>query len=101
MSDVTYRLIALDPQCGIFGQTALTGELALLVPGGLNNPEIRKTNRLGIERTDWSSDQSGMLRKGLKPVRSVLADAESHPGEWVIGSAVGAAQPEPMKLRRI
>jgi hypothetical protein len=86
MTDITYRLIALDPECGLVGQTALTPELAQLVPGGLNNADLRKTCRLGIERTDWSSTRGVLGSGGLKPVRSVLVEAESSPGEWDIGA---------------
>ena len=84
MTDVTYRLIALGDDeigAGLVGQTALTPDLARLVPGGLSNPVVRKRHRLGIERTDWTGD-SGKP----KPVRSILIDAESEPGEWTIGA---------------
>jgi hypothetical protein len=58
-----------------------------LVPGGLNDPELRKKHRLGIERTDWDGNGgTGMIRRGLRPIRSVLIDAESSPGEWTIGA---------------
>lgn len=90
MSDVTYRLVALGmgPGAGVVGQTGLTPDLARLVPGGLDEPEVRKRHRLGIERTDWSSGGGGMLRPGgLKPIRSVLIEAEASPGEWTIGAS--------------
>ena len=99
MSDITYRLIALDPQCGINGQTALTADLARLVPGGLNDAEIRKNYRLGIERTDWSAGR-GLLSGGLKPIRSVLIDAESSPGEWEIGASEKASESDAPLIRR-
>ncbi len=70
MTDVTYRLIAFGTD--IVGNTALTPDLARLVPGGLDNPLIRRDRRLGIERTDWA-DHSGKLRI----VRTVLIDAWS------------------------
>lgn len=102
MSDVTFRLIALDPQCGINGQTALTADLARLVPGGLNNPTVRKNHRLGIERTDWSQGRGGLLNGGgLKPIRSVLIDAESEPGEWEIGAGEAASESEDPPIRRV
>jgi len=78
MVDTTYRLIAFGRD--IVGQTALTPDLARLVPGDLDNPMIRRKHRLGIERTDWTND-SGRP----KPVRSVLIDAESSAGEWTLG----------------
>jgi hypothetical protein len=82
MTDVTFRLVSLSPDHGsIKGETALTADLARLIPGGLANPEVRK-HRLGIERTDWSSAAGG---KELRPIRTVLIDAESEPGEWEIG----------------
>lgn len=58
------------------GQTALTPQLAKLVPGDL----VRTDRRLGMERTDWA-DNFGKP----KAVRTVLVDAESAPGEWTIG----------------
>jgi hypothetical protein len=79
MTDLTYRLISLSPDCDITGQTALTPELAKLVPGGL---AVLRSNRLGIERTDWDTG-SGKPRA----VRSVLIDAETFPCEWTIGAA--------------
>jgi len=80
MTDTTYRLVALgDPQEAT-GQTALTPDLAKLVPGRLGNRERREKYLLGIERTDWT-DESGRP----KPIRSVLIEVESFPGEWVVG----------------
>lgn len=77
MTNVTYRLVSLDPDCDIVGQTAITPELAKLVPGGLG--PIRST-LLGIERTDWA-----MSSNKPQVVRSILIEAESTPGEWEIG----------------
>jgi hypothetical protein len=74
--DTTYRLIVLGAESNNVGLTALTPELAMLVPGDLN----RGNHRLGMERTDWT-DQLGKP----KAQRSVLIDAESRPGEWTIG----------------
>lgn len=93
MTDVTFRLIALDPQCGIVGQTALTSDLARLVPGGLNDSKVREKYRLGIERTDWQTEPRRGFGSagGLRPVRSVLIDAESRLGEWMIGADAAAA----------
>ena len=79
MSDdiqVTYRLIVLGEPNNV-GQTALTPELAKLVPGNLD----RGKQRLGMERTDWG-EQYGKP----KTVRTVLIDAESAPGEWTLGA---------------
>jgi hypothetical protein len=77
MSDIetTYRLIALSDRNNA-GQTALTPDLAKLVPGDL----VRTNQRLGIERTDWT-DHFGKP----KIVRTVLIDAEATPEEWTIG----------------
>ena len=85
MVDTTYRLIALNGDRTNVGQTALTPELAKLVPGDL----VRGGQRLGIERTDWAEQFDK-----LKIIRSVLIDAESHPGEWTIGADV-KAPPKP------
>jgi hypothetical protein len=79
MSDdtqVTYRLIVLGEANNV-GQTALTPELAKLVPGNLE----RGDQRLGMERTDWDQHYGKP-----KVVRTVLIDAESTPGEWTIGA---------------
>lgn len=86
MTDVTFRLVCLASDCDLKGDTALTPDLARLVPGGLNNPEIRKNTRLGIEHTDWTSDRSAGFRSGPRPARNVLIEAESRPGEWTIGA---------------
>ena len=78
MTNVTYRLISLSPDCDLTGQTALTPDLAKLVPGAL---ALVRSGRLGMERTDWETG-SGKPR----PVRSVLIDAKSKHGEWEIGA---------------
>ena len=74
------RLIVLGDRNNV-GQTALTAELAKLVPGDL----VRGDQRLGMERTDWV-DHFGKP----KIVRTVLVDAESAPGEWTIGTDTSA-----------
>jgi hypothetical protein len=81
MTDTTYRLITLggSPLRQETGQTALTPALAKLVPGKLR--KFRETFRLGIERTDWA-EEDGIPR----PVRTVLTEVESSPGEWKIGA---------------
>jgi hypothetical protein len=87
MSDdiqVTYRLIALGDPNNV-GQTALTPELAKLVPGNLD----RGNQRLGLERTDWGEHYGKP-----KVVRSVLIDAESTPGEWTIGAGGAPSEPK-------
>lgn len=81
MTDTTYRLIVLGRDK--VGETALTPDLARLVPGSILSG-IRHKCRLGIERTDWIDDAGRP-----KPVRSVLVDAESAPGEWTIGLGYG------------
>jgi len=82
--DTTYRLIVLGDRNNV-GQTALTPELAKLVPGDL----FRENCRLGMERTDWA-DHLGKP----KIVRTVLIDAESAPGEWAIGTGAPAERKE-------
>jgi hypothetical protein len=77
MTDTTYRLIVLGSDRANVGQTALTPELAKLVPGDLN----RGNQRLGMERTDWVDHFDKP-----KIIRSVLIEAESTPGEWTIGA---------------
>jgi hypothetical protein len=85
MTDVTYRLVCLGSD--LTGQTALTPDLARLVPGGLDHPDIRPKYRLGIERTDWVPEGGRMPRgAGLRPYRTILIEAESRPGEWTIGT---------------
>lgn len=79
MTDTTYRLIVLGSDRTNVGQTALTPELAKLVPGDLN----RENQRLGMERTDWADHFDKP-----KVIRSVLIEAESTPGEWTIGTDV-------------
>jgi hypothetical protein len=73
--DATYRLVVLGLE-GVTGQTAATAELAKLLP-----PDIdRAKYRLGLECTDWG-DHYGKPRA----MRTVLIEAESHPGEWEVG----------------
>ena len=79
MTDTTYRLISLNGDRTNVGQTALTPELAKFVPGDLN----RANQRLGMERTDWADHFDKP-----KIIRSVLVEAESIPGEWIIGADV-------------
>jgi hypothetical protein len=72
--DTTYRCINLvDPS--EVGQTAATPELARLVAGYLS-----RTCRIGLERTDWT-DHLGKMKAN----RSVIVEAENHPGEWTLG----------------
>ncbi len=72
--ETTFRLILLGDRTRT-GQTAATPELARLVPGDLDRSE-----RLGIEQTDWA-DQFGKM----KAQRSILIEAEDHPGQWRLG----------------
>ncbi|BBO06306.1 hypothetical protein SG09_56560 [Bradyrhizobium ottawaense] len=74
--ETTYRLIELGDRTNA-GQTALTPELARLVPGDLAR---YADTRLGIERTDW-------VEHFGKPkiARTILIEAETHPHEWKIG----------------
>ncbi len=83
-TETTYRLIALDDRSNA-GQTALTPELAKLVPGDLVR---HATTRLGMERTDWVEHYGKP-----KIARTVLIEAESKPGEWTIGPDVPPAPP--------
>lgn len=77
-TDTTYRLVVLDDPHTV-GRTAVSPELAKLVPGDIR---IRgREGRLGMERTDWVEDYGKM-----KINRSVLIEAEDHPGEWSIGA---------------
>lgn len=71
--DVTYRVVSLSSDWA--GKTAATPELAKLVAGDLD-----RSGRLGLERTDWI-DHFGKP----KAHRTVLVDAENHPGEWELG----------------
>ena len=72
--DTTYRCVNLvDPS--EVGQTAATPELARLAAWGLS-----RTCRIGLERTDWV-DQYGKMKVN----RSVLIEAEDHPGQWTLG----------------
>jgi hypothetical protein len=83
--ETTYRLIVLGDRTNV-GQTALTPELAKLAPGDLiRGPD----DRLGLERTDWAKDYGKP-----KNVRTVLIEAETSPGEWIIG-----AEPQPRESR--
>jgi hypothetical protein len=75
--NVTFRLVALTGDRSRVGQTALTPDLAKLVPGEL----VQGAQRLGMERTDWA-EQFGKP----KPIRTVLIDAESKEGEWQLGA---------------
>lgn len=72
--NTTYRLIDLSDRNNV-GQTALTPDLALLVPGNL-----MRHGRLGMERSDWG-DHYGKP----KMIRSVVIGAETMVNEWVIG----------------
>lgn len=80
--NTTYRLIMLDRKDRV-GRTALTPDLAKLVPGDLELSSMRRRHRLGIERTDWIDDG-----EEPRPVRSVLIEAELSPYEWEIGARV-------------
>jgi hypothetical protein len=73
--ETTYRLIDLEERspCGL---TAASPELARLVPTN----EAERSRRIGLERTDWVEQYDK-----LKVHRTVLVDAESAPGEWVLG----------------
>jgi hypothetical protein len=73
--DTTYRVIVIGDRNWL-GETASTPELAKLAAG-----EIDRSRRLGLEQTDWVPHFDK-----LKPTRTVLIDAESHPGEWVLGT---------------
>lgn len=75
--DTTFRLISLTEE-GNIGHTGATPEIAKMIPGNLTRFSDTK---LAIERTDWT-DSSGKL----KPIRSVVVDVESQPGEWVLGA---------------
>lgn len=78
MDDVesTYRLVELGDRTNV-GQTAMTPELAKLVPGDLAR---FADTRLGMERTDW-------VEHFGKPkiARTILIEAETLPHEWKIG----------------
>jgi hypothetical protein len=93
-TEATYRLIVLGDRNNV-GQTALTPELARLVPGDL----VRGNQRLGMERTDWV-DHFGKP----KVARTVLVDAESAPAEWTIGVEPESEKPapgNPVLIRRL
>ena len=75
----TYRLVALGSR-DVFGHTALTPEMAKLVPGDLITVD-RESTRLGIERTDWG-DHYGKPRA----IRTVLIEVEDRPDSWEIGT---------------
>ena len=70
----TYRLVSLVDRSQV-GQTAATPELAKLVPADLD-----RSQRLGIEQTDWVEHFDK-----LKVHRSILVDAEDSPGQWALG----------------
>lgn len=72
--DTTFRLISLSDRTRT-GQTAATPELAKLVPG-----ELDRSERLGVEQTDWV-DKFGTM----KIHRSILVEAEDRAGQWVLG----------------
>ena len=90
-TDTTFRLVVLGESNNV-GQTALTAELAKLVPGDI----VRDNKRLGMERTDWA-DHFGKP----KIMRTVLIDAESAFGEWTIGVDPQVAPSKPHFIRRI
>ena len=73
--DTTFRVVNLADRSEV-GQTAATPELAMLAALGLN-----RSCRMGLERTDWV-DHFGKP----KVHRTVLLDAESQAGEWVLGT---------------
>ncbi len=75
-AEVTYRLVALNNP-DIAGRTASSIELARLVPGDVARC---RSEKLGLERTDWGEHYGKP-----KVIRTVLIDAESHPGEWTLG----------------
>lgn len=74
LPDSTYRLVVIGDRESA-GETAATPELAKLVP-----PEVGRERRLGLERTDWG-EHFGKPRA----IRTVLIEAETVPGEWVLG----------------
>ncbi|MGH6975457.1 MAG: hypothetical protein ACREED_00365 [Stellaceae bacterium] len=77
-TDTTYRLVVLgNPD--MVGRTAASPELAKLVPGDI--PTRGRTERLGMERTEWVQHFEKM-----KVNRSILVTAESRPNEWTIGT---------------
>lgn len=91
-TETTFRLVDLADRNNV-GQTALSAQLAKLVPGDL----IHENRRLGMERTDWVENFGKP-----KAVRTVLIDAESAPGEWKIGvdqSPLSEGQKALLKIR--
>lgn len=76
-TDTTYRLVVLG-KSGLVGRAAISPELAKLAPGDI--PLDDRDARLAMERTEW------ILESGkMKIYRSILIEAEDHPGEWAIG----------------
>lgn len=72
--DTTYRCIDLvDPS--EVGQTAASPDLARMVAG-----HLQRNHRIALERTDWT-DNFGKMKVN----RSVIVEAENHPGEWKLG----------------
>lgn len=74
--NVTYRLIDPNDRANV-GQTAISPELALLLPGNI----ARDGRRLAMERSDWIDDYGKP-----KIVRSVVIGVEEEPGSWTIGA---------------
>ena len=72
--ETTYRLIALADRSQT-GDTAASPVLAKLVPADLD-----RSMRIGMEQTDWVKNFDKM-----KVQRSILVEAESKPGEWLLG----------------
>jgi hypothetical protein len=81
-TDTTFRVVELGGRHK-FGRTALTPELAKLVPG-----DFDRAQRLGIEQTDWEED-FGKKR----PKRTVLIEAEDEPGQWTLGASMPPEEP--------
>ncbi|MEY9121325.1 hypothetical protein [Bradyrhizobium yuanmingense] len=74
--NVTYRLIDPNDRSNV-GQTAISPELALQLPGNM----ALDGRRLAMERSDWVDDYGKP-----KLVRSVVIDVEKAPGAWKIGT---------------
>lgn len=73
----TFRLVLLSsPE--IAGRTAASPTLARLIPGDLSN---FRNERIGLEQTDWVEEYGKP-----KARRTILIEAESTPGEWVLGT---------------
>lgn len=86
--DTTYRMVVLHASgMYTYGQTAASPELAKIATGHLLRETIQSNGprRLGIERTDWTTDDEGILH----PHRTVLVEVEPEPGTWDIGPRTG------------